>query len=326
MSFTPVSAVPGFPIFAQQINAVQENFSALANGEPGAPKIQQAAIGPGAIGQSQLKSQSSGILTLTTNASGGSVSVILPGGQYGFWPQSRMTGLPNDGNDDRNYVLGLRGWINQFATNPSSPDPALASYISLSSSGGTAACQVSQRYTTASAPYDIGNGDIPLFVFIHLDAQGKILATYIADSPPWAYNGPTDISPDVVEMEGGRIVKKKKVIDQTRRPQHPKDGGDPEAYVAWLASPSLKLVEIDHSIKNADMNLIPHPFPHIAQGEKVVLLEPSGKMIEQLTALKEAGENISELITEGYILIGDEILDCYKPNNVCIHRSRWKGL
>lgn len=46
-------------------------------------------------------------------------------------------------------------------------------------------------YVQASPPYDLGDGEIPLFVFVKLDADGKMSQLSASIDPPWMYNGPT---------------------------------------------------------------------------------------------------------------------------------------
>ena len=310
MAWTNITVVPGQPAFATQFNVVQANITAQANGDPGAPQNKLASMATDSVGQGQIIAASVGQSELKTsigdvNNAGANANFLLPGGEYGFFPQVK------------NINPAVSIVHTMFNTS------VFTSFRANLGLGSNTAAR--QRYVTASRPYDIGHGEISSFVFAKLSSDGEVLSTYVAEAPPWAYNGKTDIRPDVVELdEGGNLIKKKWVICQSC-PVHPSEGGNPSEYAAFMSSPEKELVEIGHDIKNADMADIPHPFVDLGAEESVVLIDPTSEIVDQLAAMHENGEDIGQLIINGYIVIGDEITDCNKPNGVCVHKATWKA-
>src|SRR3990167_709514 len=79
-----------------------------------------------------------------------------------------------------------------------------------------------QRYVQASPPYNLGDGDVPLFVFVVVNSLGKIESTYVAQDPPWANNGPTNIQPDFIDLQGRKFRKTRNPLqDLKQRLQSP---------------------------------------------------------------------------------------------------------
>lgn len=262
--------------------------------------VNQATIDAAGVGQSELKTSSG----LVTNAGAGG-NFLLPGGQYGFFPQ-----VAN--------IVAAASLIDVM--NNTSVFTVVRANLGLGSN-----TQALQRYVTASPPYNLGDGDIASFTFVKLGADNKILGVYTADTPPWVYNGPTSICPDAVESNGfGGLTKKKWVTCTKSCPKHPMDGGDPAEYAEFIANPIKSLVEIDNDMKNADMSLIPHPFTDLADGERVALIDPCGKINDHLAMMHDAGDNIAQLLLAGHLLIGDEVQDCCKPDGVSVVLAKWK--
>src|SRR5690606_912598 len=120
---------------------------------------------------------------------------------------------------------------------------------------------VDQRYINSSPPYDMGDGHCYGFLFLEINAAKEIQRYYIADAPPWAYNGPTNITADCfcpVTKKKFKKVRKKRSFEELM------DGSEI----------TYELQEITKDFKNSDMALIPHPFGEISEGNTVVLLDP----------------------------------------------------
>ena len=279
----------------------------------------------GGVGQAQLRTSSGSVGTTATITEStaqfptfANSSVTLPGGQYGFAP--RYSGTPS--------VSGSfgSGWV---TLGSGSASTAMRMGVVVTAQQGTTSFTISatQRYITASPPYNIGHGDIAHFIYLKQDADGKIVSYYLSDTPPWAYNGPTDIRPDAFVDDGfGGVIKKKLVYGKSASDcTHPFDGGDIQEYIAHMGSckNSAELVVIDNDMKNADMGIIPHPFD-VEDGEKVILLDPTSGIVDQLAVLHEVGEDVSKMIIDGFVVIGDEIKDCNKPDGVSVHKLSWK--
>jgi len=142
--------------------------------------IAQANIGAAAVGQSQLKTTYGDVSTGTLSPT----NLTLPGGAYGFFPQI----FSNTGYDTRigwDFNLNQAAWSAQtFSTSP-------VATVALSRSGGTSYAR--QRYVQACEPYNLGDGEVPLFTYLLINATGAIDAIYAGPEAPFHLNGPTDI-------------------------------------------------------------------------------------------------------------------------------------
>ncbi len=287
------------------IDKLDQNPHAIAEGASGAPKIQSAAldsdivtaakIAANAVGQSEIASgavhqseldTSSGIVSV----SDGAADLTLPGGQYGFYPQLRAD------NGDITISLDAR-----LANDVDSATYAANIYLSVSGSS-TPDGYARQRYVNSSPPIDLGDGDIPLFFFAMMRG-GKMFATYAADVPPWLYNGPTNTRPDEV-LKSGKKLQWRRTIDPTTK------------------RVTKEKIEITQAIKNADMGIIPHPFPKSSKNDSIVLLDPPST--DELLDLHEAGEEVHKLIKDDYIRIGNERLQRCGPDGVMPVSFKWR--
>ncbi|MGB4107779.1 MAG: hypothetical protein WBK55_08295 [Alphaproteobacteria bacterium] len=207
--------------------------------------------------------------------------ITTPGGEYGFKVLSRIA----SGNNS-----GAQGWWESGLT---------GSYVSsvvpwrLPTETPTVGGQ--QRYITSSPPFFLGDDEkkdprAHAFIYLLLDGSNNILSTYTADVPPYAYNGPTDIRAQKICP----ITKKKfRKVMVPRSLEEIMDGAKIE----------YEYQEITQALKNADMDVIPHPFGQIAAGEKVVLLDPADRRLEGLIKYQNAGgtEDIMQALLSGKI-------------------------
>lgn len=223
----------------------------------------------------------------------------LPGGTYGFYPQVRSGTNLNFSPIAQIRSSGLTG--STFVTT-----------ISLSNTGAGGQAYAQQRYITSSPPFDLGDGDVGGFFFALVNNDGEITSTYIADAPPWAYNGPTSVRADKICRATGRkfrTVPKKRTLEQIM-------DGAPLEFVDQ---------EITHKIKNADMKLIPHPFGEVPEGFHVVLLDPMDDKIRRLVDFQNAGggDEVADYISKGKFRLGEECKRCC-PKGVHTHKLDYK--
>lgn len=203
-----------------------------------------------------------------TSTTGSIVNSTLPGGLYGFYPQTR------------------RSTTNQY--------------------------QAQQTYITSSPPYDIGDGEVGGFIFLKLDKDNTISQTYMADAPPWAYNGPTDIRAThkcrVTGKKFRKVLKKRSVKEIM--------DGAPIEY---------KIEEITQDVKNKDMKVIPHPFD-VSKGEKVLILDPMSDQVRRLIDLQNAGA-VNEVndIVNNYINLDNSSITRACPKGVTPCKFKFKG-
>lgn len=232
-----------------------------------------------------------------------SSSITLPGGQYGFTPESRR---------DSGAINGFYGW---FIGNEGTSLSCNAVPIFINPYGSANNSQPSygqQRYIASSPPFDLGDGEVGGFIFALVNKTGDVVSSYAADVPPWAYNGPTNIRcTHKCKITG----KKYRAVSSVRSLQDVMDG------VPITHSHE----EITHDIKNADMGLIPHPFGTIPKGHKVVLLDPMSDKIRRLIDYQNAGgDDVLKSLKEGYITIDNETVKrkCHKSVKVCKFKFR----
>lgn len=264
---------------SNKMTQLYDNLTALANGDSGAPHIQQAALGAGIIHQTELSTSLGSV--------SGDGHHTLPGGTYGFYPQIRAS------------KFGVEDYVAQI-TNLNTPGTSYATRIYLSADGTPSA---QQRYINSSPPYDLGDGEIPLFVFAEVSPAGDVLRTYTADVPPWAYNGPTRV--DGRPTPDGRKVQVRRVIDPVT--------GD--IYT--------ETIEVTNDIKNADMHLIPCPWDDVKPVNTVVLLDPCETL--ELKLMHESGEEVHELFNKGYLVIDDVKLERRTPIGVQAVPIKWRN-
>lgn len=216
--------------------------------------------------------------TGTVSATSEDQLLSLPGGSYGFYPQVRFEDIGAlDGDVFVTMGVGL-GHANWTERDPTSLNTAYDALIFLSAETGAGQnIDARQRYVNASPPYDLGDGEIPLFVYLRVaKGTGAVLASYVANVPPWAYNGPTSVRADLVYADRNGVHTKRQFKPGARRQWFD--------YVKSVKENDGKIVdedilpftvEIDNSIKNADMSLRPHPFlKPLSAAEKIVLLDP----------------------------------------------------
>jgi len=226
-------------------------------------------------------------ITLVQPAGGG---VILPGGEYGF---TVLNDSPNT-----SYIAG---WIN--GTDAATYTAEAMPYIfHTSTKAGTVGGK--QRYVTASPPFDMGEGEVCGFFYIYLDRTGNQIGHYLADVPPWGYNGKTDITPDYIDRKtGGKFkrVRKKRTLEQVL------DGHRVETEIR----------EIDHAMKNADMNDIPAPFKPKTRDYQVIMLDPMDERIARLLEYQNEGSTeVTDLIRNNRIRLSSERLRRKAPPGV----------
>lgn len=261
--------------------------------------IAQEFILAGAVGRAQLKTTTgSGSVAVTTTA-----SYSLAGGSYAWWTAG------SDGNvgyttgfGDGNTAAGTIGLRN--------------------SEGFTRTWYVDERYVQASPPYDLGNGDVPLFVWALVDGAGNIQGTQIAPDPTWAYHGPTNISPE--SWRGGVPVRRYPMVDGEPLARALKDPARVAAILSGEATVEYVEQEITPAWKNIDMPVVPHPFLGIDRGGcTVVLVDPVGLITERLALIHgdQGAREVRDLLLGGYLRLDNVPLDAKGPPGVMCARA-----
>lgn len=320
-AWTPITAALiaiGKGVKATTHLAIFDNITALAEGASGAPSIEEAAMAAASVNQSALKTSISGaVSTGTTRA-----SLTLPGGTYGFYPQIRM----NDTTARRWFAMNVSQNI-AAAVYTATTQAGWTGYTSEIQMGedGVGTIFAQQRYITASPPYDLGDGEVPLFVFACIDdGTGMVESAYVAADPPWAYNGPTEIGATHWSSGYGSIPMQKR----RRRPPTALDRMTPaqsEAWMAQVAANPFEEVEVNQALKQADMPVIPHPFMNNDLTDKsIVLIDPVSDFCADLAERQAHGQDINALLHSGRIVIDNKDVARATPPGVLAHPARLK--
>lgn len=293
-----------------QMNQLQADITAQAQGDSGAPKTELAAMDTDSVDQAQILSgavhQSELDVTTeedsTTNASRQLFSTSA--GSYAL-STTLKTSIVDTGG-----ITGTEG-IPTFSTTITT---SYVHYVTLESpTGGSTTMYGETTFITSSPPFDMGDGEIPLFVWINLHTDGT-MSVSSCDVPPWAYNGPTNIRPDSVKL--------------INNPENPRHGQLLKTKLFKTIDEETGLItveerEITHAHKNADMALIPHPFASRAAGDNILILDPPDTL--ELLELMKAGQSINELLHNDYLRINNEPISRAVPNGVTPSKYRWKN-
>lgn len=246
---------------------------------------------------------STGSVTVTSNIPSAPSwkSVVLPGGEYGFYPQIKAS----------DTAVGCAATIHDVSL---AMTTSYVTRISMKNWTNGAITYAQQRYVTASPPFDLGDGEMGGFVFALIGPSGTVASSYVADVPPWAYNGPTRIRADKKCPVTG---KKYRRVMAERSLEEIMDG----------ARPCMAYEEITQAIKNADMALIPHPFGAVPPGHTVVLLNPMDDRLPGLIEYQNAGggSEIQDALISGKIYADNTALEGRKgPPGVMQARLRFR--
>lgn len=285
-----------------------QNQGALATlNEVGAAQITNGSVGQNEIGAGAVHQGELDVTLANTSTTSGGVSATLTGGLFVFSPQIRSSGAVNiaylhGGSNGGNTINISETFLTQMAFGIGG--------------GGTAYLQ--WNYITSSPPYDLGDGEIPGFIFAIIDNTTQEIETIaIAEDPVWVHNGPTKCTPEAYDENGNGLIS---VIDTSRIPVNL---NPVEALLAKKEAPK-QLVRITQERKHADMNLVPHPFQcNDLTGKTVVLLDPVSTVIQELMELSSVGENINDIIHNNYLRIGNTPLNRHGPSGLLIPEVNW---
>lgn len=234
--------------------------------------------------------------------SGGTATRALTGGTYSWWTMS----------GDNVSPLAI-GW--------GTGNAAAGTLAFFNAGGSTHAVYGDERYIVASPPYTHG----PCFVFLGIKPDNSIPLLSVAIDPPWAYHGPTDITPQYVR--GGKKYRKQKTIGGINSRIARKDKNILRQLMTGKINEEETEVEVTLEFKDSDMSLIPHPFMgSTLDGATVVMLEPGSKMMERFEQLCLEGDasEVRSLISDGYLILDNTGIQMPGPPGVSIIRPRWK--
>ena len=279
---------------------------------------------PGTVSQSALKTT-----TETHAITPAPTSVIVTlASQYAFSPDTK-----HDTGADNSFSVHP-GTLN-FAGNTQvrTLSTSFVQSQHLTTASGT--YSVRWRYVQASPPYNLGHGDCSQFIFLGVRSDGTIISVSTAADPPWAGQGPTDITPDYIDP----VTKKSyKHVPKMVKPSRELMLTDPDIRTAYLDSVrnakngvDFDLVEIDYAMKNADMALIPHTLAAAINDDGTaytdvnkILIDPCSAIAGDLYILNEQGEDLVDIIHNYLILDNTPISGMTGPPGIDCHAMSWK--
>ncbi len=314
------------PITVALMNSLRDNTAAMANGDAGAPKVQTAAINDLAVTSAKFANDSITASKIAANGVGQSEIVASAVGQSELKSATAsqshyFTGVQNGeivltgGSYTMGWFLGASPGANIYISSHAHFTTYAARVGMRSTSSSPRTGYVYSRYIQASPPYNLGNGDIPVFVYALMAKAGNragipagtILATSVAADPSWAYHGSDHISPKNIITSKG-----KKQYELVKRLPWPKtealaDSVKLQENIAALANPVFDQVEITMTRKLRNMPNVPHPFEgnaNLAHGT-VVLVDPFSQLAMAAAELVHEDDHatISEMLAHPSLVI-----------------------
>lgn len=329
----------GRPLTATLLAKLRDNPRFIAEGDPDAPKIANAAFTNGTINGADIDVDTldgvkfandavteakiaSGAIHLSQFALGiDLLTVTLAASAF-------TQNLTNSTN--YKYLLGLGSRLVGNASRSIPPDQrkywhdfgsgglaltnsSVLSYVygSLNSEVIGDSVEVAIYYLASSPPYDLGNGEAGLFTFIRRNAEGKILAVLNCDSPPWS----SYADGHHYKRDGKQYVRPFMPIDRAEL----SNPGKREAILAKIRSGQHfpGEIELTPRAKCRNKNLVPHPFGELGPGEYVQLIDPASPIAHDMARLKKAGAPLGRYLVEGLIEVEPEPLaQKFMPNGV----------
>lgn len=231
-----------------------------------------------------------------------------------------------------NFTGGMQtlGWAvdntgtGSVATVDATQTSAYTAAIQLKEVGGSnGTYRFQANYVNSSPPWNLGDGDIPLFVFAEIRPDGSVVRVDVADAPPWGYNGPTSVRPTRESTDGRKFREVRKIIaDHGTLAEAQKMGITPEMIFDRLATDPVVEEEITHEIKNRDMPSIPHPFgARKNTNNTIVLLDPVSPLIQKMAIVRmdpALDEPLTDMLLKGKFNIDNTPLVRAGPPGVTI--------
>jgi len=324
MTWTNLTFANGDILTSSDMTSMDDNFDAITAGDSGAPKLTNAAlntaltqtqIAAAAVAQADLKST-------TANQSSGSVA---SNGTFEFTPTGGL--------------FTFAGFVGQNTAVTSTEHMRIRCHSSQQANlirvknnvGAAKTASLLTRFIQGSPPYNLGNGDIPLFVFLLLDKTTKeILGAELAEDPPWYAYGPHTL---------GLYGKIEKYIGVWGRNlgsilDDPKERDEVLLKLKKLNDlkiQALKKEPWSQQDKNIDMNIVPHLFnQYDSLKHDVVLVDPCGSIVETLSYMHKAmcledmkKESLIGLFENGKIKIKSPLRGVVCPKGVIPLGVEW---
>ena len=285
----------------------------------GGINVQEISLGSNVVNQSQLDSS---VQSITNIFASGNTN--LSGGQYGFTLETREVGS-GFGSVMYAFELGSSGYQSRVGVDETTAGMTI---------------DVRQRSIDSSPPFDLGDGNIPLFIYAEIKNDGTIGRVSTSRIPPWAYNGPTRVRPDMWKMDKEGNLNDKKLIvsdlelimERYNRHTIMKTAIPPEDDITKFTEDDFKrysehtiTVPVSMSRKNKDIDIpgLNQPFSSHTDVKEVILLDPpdTGRLEEMF----KQDVDIGRLIVDKHIEISNRKLSRSTPEGVNAHSFSWRN-
>ena len=287
--------------------------------------VNQSLIDTNAIGQAEIKLTNQDVSV--TGGSGQTASSLLVAPNYTYrglytWGSGGSSGMT------ASFIEGTGGTAG-------SQQSITYLQVTGNNNGVTQTDYARCYYVNSSPPYVSADGEILLFMFGIVDnGTGFLESVATSIDPPWMYNGSTKTVADVKGENGEYFIRKRLIdveIPNWREMQVTGSLSNRRMISRRLKQDGSVYVPIDQSIKNADMNEVPHPFVNVPAGKTVVYLDPVSPVMQDLYEHHILARNdssapaASALLHDGYIVIDPQSdLNRDKPNGLKCVSLRWK--
>jgi hypothetical protein len=316
---------PESPITTGLMTKMRDNPIAITEGAAGAPLIQTAALDAAIVTNAKMATNAikrdnldttTGTITFPVTTSLIEDDGVLPGGQYGFYPRSKISA--GAGTIAPKPTLSILQDMASLTTS----FQALIGYQGRLSSGGRT-ISVEQRYVQSSPPYDLGDGDVPLFVYVRLNEDQSLRGIWIAPDPPWTHNGRHRVRTDYVCPKTKKPMMRCKKHTHTMADVLAKKISMQE-FIMRRNSVKTEDVEVTMALKLQGMVDLPNPFVNKREGVTTFLLDPVSDLMHELAKLHEEGEDIGQLIHDGFVDFGS-VLSRKTPPGIPARAMAWKN-
>jgi hypothetical protein len=318
------------PVTVNLMTYLRDNPIAITEGAAGAPQVQSGAIASGAVSNGKLAVDSvsaakiqAGAVTLAKIAAGAVTQPKVSTGtdsktaaptvldQTGWWEFSSAGEYGFFPFTDASHTFDI------FIANELSHTTTKTTLSWRNRYSGTNDIDATIRYVTASPPYDLGDGDVPLFMFVGL-VDGRPLNLSTCMDPPWAGH---EIQPHY-ERSGKKFrLERQLPFSYAKALQSPEFL---EQYLDALRNAPLAEVEVTKAFKNKSMHLRPHPFVD-RKDYTVLMLDPMSPVVAQLAELHAQGEKVNHLILRGYVEFGNDAMPRACPPGVMPVSAKWRN-
>lgn len=275
----------------------------------GASQIDANAVGSSELGTDAVH-QVNVATTKETGTVTENVAVLTAGGNYNFVPVVDADGVG----------AGTDSHISMHCAEDGSGDSCAIVFGSTATGGATGDYDI--EYIQNSPPYRVGDVEFPLFGFLFVDKNGNMLASSFAEDPTWAYNGPTDVRPHRYDEFG----KRWRTVYDLNEDEKKYLMSNPRKYLELKSKRKFHEVEVTPEYKNADIDLLPHPFkPKKKNLGSVILLAPNEKTMLDMIELRKDGAKLPYIFRK-YMKLDNQALKIKGIHgSVQVCKAVWKN-